>query len=137
MQVNGKGGSLLQGGYQLSGRVRGQQAGHILDTQGISAHLLDFLSNILPVIHGVSIAQGIAQSNLSMALFLLGSLNGSLQIADVVEAVKDTDDVNTVCDGFLNKVLHHIVSIVVVAQNILSAEQHLQLGIFKAVSQFS
>ena len=72
-----------------------------------------------------------------MALFLLGSLNGSLQIADVVEAVKDTDDVNTVCDGFLNKVLHHIVSIVVVAQNILSAEQHLQLGIFKAVSQFS
>ena len=69
-----------------------------------------------------------------MALLLLGSLNGSLQVADVVEAVKNTDNINPVCDRLLNEVLYHIICIVVVAQDILSAEQHLQLGVLESVS---
>ena len=136
MQVDRKACSFLQSLYQLCCRVWCQQTCHILDTQGVSAHVLNSLCNILPVIQCIGIAQSIAQRNLSMSFFSVGGFYSCLQVADIVQTVKDTDDVNTVGNGLLYKVLHYIICIVVISQNVLSAEQHLQLGVLKSVSQF-
>ena len=69
-----------------------------------------------------------------MTFFLFRRFYGGLQIADIVQAVKDTDNIDSVGDGFLYEILHHVVGIVVVSKNILAAEQHLQLGILKSGS---
>ena len=63
-----------------------------------------------------------------MGLLPVGSPDGCLQIAQVIETVKDTDDVDSVGSGLLHEVLYHIVCIMVVSQNVLSTEQHLQFG---------
>ena len=136
MQVDWKLCSFLQGLYQLCRRIWSQQSCHVLDTQGISAHVLNPLGNILPVVQGVGIAQGVAQCNLRMSFFPVGGLYSCLQVADIIQTVKDTDNINTVGNGLLYKVLHNIVCIMVISQDVLSAEQHLQLGVLKSVSQF-
>ena len=64
-----------------------------------------------------------------MAAFLLCSLNGRFQIADIVQSIKNTDDVDAVGDGFLDEILHHVIGIMPVTQHILAPEQHLQLGV--------
>ncbi len=61
-------------------------------------------------------------------LFLCG-INGNPQILNIVEGVEDPDNINSVCDRTLDKILHHIIRIMAVAQHILAAEQHLEFCI--------
>ena len=62
-----------------------------------------------------------------MSAFLVGSLDGRLKVARIVQRIKDADHVDAVCHGLLNEVLHRVVGVGTVAQHILAAEQHLQL----------
>ena len=64
-----------------------------------------------------------------MGLFLLGSGNRRLQVADIIERVKNSDDIDAVGNGLLDEILQNVVRIVAVAQGILAAEQHLQFGV--------
>ena len=142
MQLNRKLCILLHGLDQFGSLVRHQQACHILDTDGIRSHLLNLLGRRCPVLQGIGISQGVGQRDLRMspALLLLhpvGGIDRFLQVAQVIQTVKNTDNVNTVGDGLLNEGIHHVVRIRSVSQNILSAEKHLQLGIFKAIPQFA
>ena len=43
-----------------------------------------------------------------MAAFFLGSLHSGLQVADIVQCIEDTDDIDTVCDGLLYEVFYYI-----------------------------
>ena len=72
-----------------------------------------------------------------MSIFLVGGLYGSLKVPDIIQAVEDPDDIYTVCNGFLNKVLYHIICIVIVSEDVLSTEKHLKLGIFDLITQFT
>ena len=72
-----------------------------------------------------------------MAAFLVTCLYGAFQIAQIVQAVENTDDINSVCDGLLYEIFHHIVRIMTVSQNVLASEQHLKLRILKSRSQLS
>ena len=51
-----------------------------------------------------------------MSLLLIGRLHSCLQVADIVQTVKNTNDINTIGNGLLYKVLHHIICIVVISQ---------------------
>ena len=57
-----------------------------------------------------------------MTILFVSSLYRCLQVAKVIQAVKDTDNINTVCDRFLYKILYHIICIMIVTKNILSTE---------------
>ena len=72
-------------------------------------------------------AQGVADAALHMSAFLVGRLDGSLQVAGVVQSIEDADDVDAVGNRLLYKVLHSVICVGTVAQHILAAEQHLQL----------
>ena len=74
-------------------------------------------------------ADGIADGSLYMSAFLLCSLDGGLQVAGVVHGVENPENVDTVGDGLLYEIFHHVICIMAVSQNILAAEQHLQLGV--------
>ena len=57
---------------------------------------------------------------------VVGCLDGSLQVAGVVQSIENTDHINAVGNALLYKVLNGVVSIGAVAQHVLAAEQHLQ-----------
>ena len=120
---------------QVVASVRSQQASHILDADGVSAHLfqgLGILDVVLVVVHG---AQGVADAALHMCLFLVGCLDGGLQVAGIVQCVEDADDVDAVCNGLLHEVLDGVVRVGAVAQHVLAAEQHLQLLVGQLLAQ--
>ena len=135
MNIDGQLGGSLQGLHQVIGIVRSQQTCHILDADGIGAHVLDALRDIRPVLQGVGIAESVGKSDLCLRALLLACVHCGLQVAEIVQAVKDADDVNAVCDGLLDEVFHDIVGVVVVAEDVLTAEQHLELGILEALLQ--
>ena len=64
-----------------------------------------------------------------MSALLDGLINGHFQVAHVVEGVENTDDIDTVLHGVLDKLTYYIVGIVLIAQDVLAAQQHLQLGV--------
>ena len=72
-----------------------------------------------------------------MALLLIRCLDAGLKVSQVIEAVKDSDDVDAVCDGLLDEVLDNVICIRLVSKDVLSAEKHLQLRVLEAVTQLS
>ena len=134
VQLDGKACGLFQSLDQLCCLVGHQKAGHILDADGICPHLLNGFCLGSPVLQCVGISQGIGQGYLRLrALLLLRGIYAGLQVSQIVHAVENTDDVNPVGNGLLNKILYDIVGIRLIPQNILAAEQHLKLCVLEAV----
>ena len=120
---------ILDGGDQIIGVLGAHDTGHILDADGLHTHALQVLHHLDVLLQGVNRAGGEADGAGGVGALLVGLVNGHLQIAHVVECVKNPDDVDAVLHGVLHKLAHHVVGIVLIAQDILAAEQHLQLGV--------
>ena len=127
---------VFDGGHQVIGLLGAHDAGHILDADGLDAHLLQVLHHLNILLQGVDRAGGKADGAGGVAALLDGLVNGHLQVAGIVQGVEDTDDVNAVLDGVLHKLAHHIVGIVLITQDVLAAQQHLQLGIGHLLADF-
>ena len=80
-------------------------------------------------------AQGVADAGLNVRALLVGCLDGSLQVARVVQCIEDADDINAVGNGLLDKVLNSVICVGAVAQHVLAAEQHLQLLVRQLLAQ--
>jgi len=135
VDVNRDADGLLQLLHQIVAGIGGQQTGHILDADGVCAHLLQSLGvgcKVLVVVHG---AEGVADAALHMSAFLVGCLDGGLQVARIVQCIENTDHVDAVCNRLLHKVLNGIVCVGAVAQHVLAAEQHLQLLVGQLLAQ--
>ena len=135
VDVNRDADGLLQLLHQIVAGIGGQQTGHILDADGVCAHLLQGLGvgcKVLVVVHG---AEGVADAALHMSAFLVGCLDGGLQVARIVQCIENTDHIDAVCNRLLHKVLNGIVCVGAVAQHVLAAEQHLQLLVGQLLAQ--
>ena len=120
---------LLQRLYQRIGVHGQQEVGHVLDADHIRTHLLQLAGQLHKVGLVVDGGHGIAEGGLHLPAVFPGGLDGLLQIAHVVERVENADDVNAVFNALGAERVHHVVGIVLVTQNVLAAEQHLQLGV--------
>ena len=129
--------SLFQRLDQLCCRIRKQKTCHILDTDRVRSHFLNLFCNISPILKRIRVANRVRQRHLRMSFFLIGCLYRCLQVAQIVHTVKNTDNIDAVGNRLLHKILYHIVSIRTVSENILSAEQHLQLCIFHLITDLS
>ena len=135
VDIDRDGQGVLQLLDQIIAGVGSQQASHVLDADGVCAHLLQglgILDVVLVVVHG---AQGVADAALNMCAFLVGRLDGGLQVAGIVQCVEDADDIDAVCNRLLYKVLDSIIGVGAVAQHVLAAEQHLQLLVGQLLAQ--
>ena len=129
MELNGDLYRLLEGLDQIIGRIRGQKASHVLDADGIRTRVLQLLGVIGKILDIKDRAGGVGNGRLHMGSFLFGGLDGCLEVTDIVERVKNADDIDAVGNRFLDEILDHVVGIMAVPQHILSTEEHLQLGL--------
>ena len=134
VQVDGHGDGLLQRLHQRVSVHGQQQVGHVLDADHVRAHLLQLLGQLHEVGLVVDGGHGVAEGGLHLSAVLLGGLDGLLQIADVVEGVEDADDIDAVLHALAAEGVHHVVCVVLVAQNVLAAEQHLQLRVLHVLA---
>ena len=134
MKFNRDVNNFLQRTYQLISLIRNKKSCHILDTERICSHIFHALRHIGPVIQCVRITQCIGQSNLCMSFLLVGCSNCGLKIAKIIQTVKNTNNIDTISNGLLYKVLYNIICIRTISQNILSTKQHLKLCVLKSVS---
>ena len=137
VQVDGDADGFLQSLHQGIGVHRQQEVGHVLDADHVRAHLLQLLGQLHEVGLVVDGGHGIAEGGLHLSAVFLGGLDGLLQIAHVVESVENADDVDAVFDGLAAEGVHHVVGVVLVAQNVLAAEEHLQLGVRQVGAQLT
>ena len=135
--MDGNGNSLLQPLDKGIGGHGQQQVCHILDANDIRAHLLQFLGQLDEIILVVDGGNGVRQGGFHNTAVLLRGADGLLQIAHIVERVENADDVDAVFDGLAAESIHYIVGIVLIAEDVLPAEEHLQLGVGQGLAQLA
>ena len=108
--------------------IRSYQSCHIFDANAIRAHifeLLSFLHIIIDVIYFSAHAlfgQRIADCALKVFLILLNYLHCGGEITEVVQSVKDSEYIDAVITSTLSECFHHVVGIVLIANEVLSAQ---------------
>ena len=128
---------LFQCCYKFRCLIRAKQTCHIFYTDRISAHFLDSLRKIHPVLQCICITECVGHCHLGMCFFFLCRRNCCLQVTDIIHTVKNTDDIDSVCDRFLYEILYHVIGIRTISEDVLSTEQHLQFCVFESVAEFT
>jgi hypothetical protein len=118
----------LEPAHQVVGRAWREEAGHVLDAQGIRPQRGQFLPHLDEGLQAVDGASGVADGRLDVRPDLLGHLHGPAHVAHVVQGVKDAEDVNAVGVGPPHEALHDVVRVVAVAHHILPPQEHLEAG---------
>ena len=124
---------ILQRLHQLLRRKGPHQARHVLDAQHVRTHLFQFLGQAHVVLQVILVAfrvqdvAGVAQRAFADGVRLLAhGIHRRLQIGQVVQRVKDAEDIHAVLRRVLDEALHHVVRVVGVAHRVRAAEEHLQ-----------
>ena len=134
MQINRNLDSIFQCTYKFSCFIWKEKSCHIFDTDGICSHFFDLFCNIYPVIKSIRITKCIGKCHLCMSFFFVCCFYCCLKVTHIIQTVKDTDNIDSVCCGFLYKIFNNIISIWTISQDILSTKQHLKFGIFESVT---
>ncbi len=129
MDIDGDADFLLQRADQMVSGIRSEQARHIFDADGIRSHVHQLMGQMQIIGIFVIRADRIDERALRMSAGSLRGLHGTFDVADIIESVEDTDDIDAVGDTALDEFRDHIIGIVVVAEDILPAEEHLEFRI--------
>ena len=108
--------------HDLVSVVRMKEAGHVLQADGVGAHVHELLRLLGVHVGRVDGANCVADGALSVAAGLLHGLDGRFEVSQVVDGVEDAEDVHPVLDGELAELLDNIVRVVAVADDVLAAE---------------
>ena len=66
-----------------------------------------------------------------MGALFFGRVYSSLQISNIIKGVKNPQDVDTVFHRLADKHIHHVIGIMLIPQQVLSSQKHLQLCFFE------
>ena len=123
---------ILQGGNQGIGCFRFQKACHILNGNDIGSRLLHFLSQVGVVLEGILLTPGIhniagvAEAGFGNLVLLPYLINGYGHVVQLVQAVEDSEYVNTVVCSLVDEMTNHVFRIVGIADGIGAAGKHLE-----------
>ena len=129
VQDNRKIHGVLDGGDQVVCGFRGADTGHVLDADGGYAHLLELFDHLDILLESVDRARGIGDGTGGNGTGLDGLIDGDLEVVDVVQRVKDTDNVDAVANSSAYEAANNVITVVLVAENVLPAKEHLELGV--------
>ena len=119
---------LLDLAHQFVGGIGLEQAGHVLDADGMAAHVLDALRHVDPGLQVVHRAEGVGEGALGMLAGGHGGAHRGFEVAHVVHGVEDAEHIDAVDRAALDEFLDHIVGVMAVAEAVLAAQQHLLRG---------
>ena len=120
---------VLQRSYEVIAALRRHYTGHVLYADGAHAHRGHFLCKLDILIQSVYGARGIGDSAGGHRPGLHGLLYGDLEVIRIVERVEYTDDVYAVSDGRAHEAADDIVAVMLIAEDVLPAQEHLELGV--------
>ena len=118
----------LQAADKAFGSVGTQQACHILNADGICAHLCQLLTELYKVLVLMVGADGIYNAALNMCACFLSGTHCAFQVAGIVKSIENTDNRYAVINRTVYKFAYNVIGIMVIAQNVLTAQQHLNWG---------
>ena len=130
MEVDGQINSLFESRHQPVGRFRFQQTRHVLDTEDVGAHFLQFTGHG-NVILQVVLAAGqdiprVADGRLGYLAGAQDGVDGHPHALQPVEAVENAEHVDAAICRLGDEAAHHVVGVVGVAHGIGGAEEHLE-----------
>ena len=129
MYNDGQSHRVLDGGDEVVGLLGGENTRHVLDANGAYAHLRHLLAHLNVLVERVNGACGVGDGAGGLSAGLHGLLYRDLEVVNIVERVENTDDINAVFYRAAHEAAHHVVAVMLVAEDVLSAQQHLELGI--------
>ena len=129
MHINRNFDVLLECGNQVIALLRRHDARHILNAQRVAAHGFDLPAERNEHLQIVDRTQCVTDTALCMAACLEAFVHSGLDVAQIVQRIKNTDDIHAVLDALADKTAHGIIRIMVIAEQVLTAQQHLQLGV--------
>ena len=128
MRVNGdrQAGRARDRGHQAASIDRSQDAGDVLDPDPVHAHGLQAAGGLdhARLIRGRT--RAVDESADHPGTGFAGNLDRNLEVAQVVERVEHLDHANAVFDGLLDEGAHHVIRLMGLSEQCLSADQHLQ-----------
>ena len=141
MEVNGDLDHLLEFGDEL-GDVEGcHDPGHVFETERVGAHGLDFFGFgkvVLEVEHLAahpSVRQRVADGPLEVLPIGFDPLHHGLKVTEVVDCVKNSEDIHPRFRSLVHEKTSHIIGIVPVAHQVLTPEEHGERGFLDVLLQ--
>ena len=90
-----------------------------------ATHLFQSLCVLDVVLVVVDRAQGVADAALNMCACFLSGTHCAFQVAGIVKSIENTDNRYAVINRTVYKFAYNVIGIMVIAQNVLTAQQHL------------
>mmetsp|Transcript_31936 Transcript_31936/g.66967 ORF Transcript_31936/g.66967 Transcript_31936/m.66967 type:complete len:229 (+) Transcript_31936:1249-1935(+) len=134
VHVNGRIGMLLpERAHQNLARRGGKKSCHVLYREGVNSHVvhelvrkIDVVFEIVLALRGVSDITRVGHGALYEPTRRSGSVHTKLEVIEVVERIKHTEDINSACVCLLAKLVNNIIGVVRVTHSIRSAKEHLE-----------
>ncbi len=120
VQMQWNGDRLFQGGNQFARGLWREQSCHVLDSQRITPHILEAFTQINKVFESMYGTDGVANRTFGVPLVLLYLSDGYTDISEIIHGIEDTEHIHAVGACHIHKLLHHIVGIVAVAEQVLT-----------------
>ena len=124
--------SIFQRRDQGIGSFRLEETCHIFDGDDIRTGILHLFRKVSVVFQRVLLAvrihdiAGVAEAGFSELFFLADFVDGDGHMAELVQAVEDTEYIDTIVSRLINEVTDNIFRIVGIADGIRTAGQHLE-----------
>ncbi|KAH3659409.1 hypothetical protein OGATHE_006293 [Ogataea polymorpha] len=123
-------------------RGRLQSTGHVLDTKQMGAHLHNLVDGLQVVLEIVFLAwlehvSRVANSGFDHTSGLLDGVDADLQLLQIVQSIKDSENVHSGVLSLLHKVVYGVVRQRRVRHTIRSSQKHLEWDVWHGFSQLS
>ena len=142
VQVNWSVESFPQGRDQSRRCFCTQQPSHVLDREDVCSGLHHFFGQTQVVVKGVQIfswveqVPGVAQSHFSnRSAGVEHGIDCGAHVGDVIESIKDTEDIDATRCCFLNKGVRHLSGIGGITHCVSATQQHLDTHIGQSFAQ--
>ncbi len=128
---------LLDAAHQIVRRLRSQKRRHVFDANRLAAQFAQLLGHFHKLFHGVQRRYCVADRAFRVLASSLHCLQGSADVANIVQCVEHSEHVHPVFGRFLHKAIDHRVLVMPVAKQILTPQQHLQPRVWHQLAESS
>ena len=129
--------SIFDGRAQVVSICWRHDAGHVLDADGGNTHGSKFFHHLDVSFERMHGACGVGDCARCHAAFFDRRFDSDFEILKVVQRVEDADDVDAVANRRTNETLDDIIGIMLVAQDVLTTQKHLQLRVGHRGAEFT